>query len=112
VVRIIADALGGLSAAHEAVDMRGEKLSVVHRDVSPHNVLVGADGRSRIIDFGIAKAARRITATSGGIMKGKLAYMSPEQARQQPVDARADLFAIAAVMHESLTGIQLFRGED
>jgi serine/threonine protein kinase len=112
VVRIMADALAGLAAAHDAVDMRGNKLEVVHRDVSPQNILVGSDGRSRIIDFGIAKAARRITTTSGGIMKGKLAYMSPEQARQQPVDARADLFAVGSVLHEALTGVQLFRGDD
>jgi serine/threonine-protein kinase len=112
VVRIIADALAGLAAAHEAVDMRGEKLSVVHRDVSPHNVLVGTDGRSRIIDFGIAKAAKRITTTTRDVMKGKLAYMSPEQARQQPLDARADLFAVGAVLHEALVGEQLFKGED
>jgi serine/threonine-protein kinase len=112
VVRIIADALAGLAAAHEAVDMRGEKLQVVHRDVSPHNILVGTDGRSRIIDFGIAKAAKRITTTTRDVMKGKLAYMSPEQARQQPLDARADLFAMGAVLHEALTGDQLFKGED
>jgi eukaryotic-like serine/threonine-protein kinase len=112
VVRIIADALAGLTAAHEAVDMRGEKMHVVHRDVSPHNILVGTDGRSRIIDFGIAKAAKRITTTTRDVMKGKLAYMSPEQARQQPLDARADLFAMGAVLYEALTGDQLFKGED
>jgi serine/threonine-protein kinase len=112
VVRIIADALAGLAAAHEAVDMRGEKLAVVHRDVSPHNILVGTDGRSRIIDFGIAKAANRITTTTRDVMKGKLAYMSPEQARQQPLDARADLFALGAVLHEALAGQQLFKGQD
>ncbi|NUQ78808.1 MAG: serine/threonine protein kinase, partial [Polyangiaceae bacterium] len=112
VVRIIADALAGLAAAHDAVDMRGEKLDVVHRDVSPHNILVGTDGRSRIIDFGIAKAAKRITTTTRDVMKGKLAYMSPEQARQQPLDARADLFAVGAVLHEALAGEQLFKGED
>lgn len=112
VVRILSDTLAGLSAAHDAVDMRGNKLDVVHRDVSPHNILVGIDGRSRLIDFGIAKAARRITTTSGGIMKGKLAYMSPEQARQQPLDARADLFAAGAVLHETLTGERLFKGDD
>ncbi|HZF48978.1 MAG TPA: serine/threonine-protein kinase [Polyangiaceae bacterium] len=112
VVRIIADALAGLSAAHEAVDIRGDRLDVVHRDVSPHNILVGTDGRSRIIDFGIAKAAKRITTTTRDVMKGKLAYMSPEQARQQPLDARADLFALGAVLHEALVGEQLFKGED
>lgn len=111
-VRIVADALSGLSAAHNAVDMKGERLDVVHRDISPHNILVGADGRSRIIDFGIAKASRRITTTSRDVMKGKLAYMSPEQARQQQLDARADLFAAGCVLYEALTAEQLFRGED
>lgn len=111
-VRIVSDALSGLSAAHNAVDMKGERLDVVHRDISPHNILVGIDGKSRIIDFGIAKASRRITTTSRDIMKGKLAYMSPEQARQQTLDARADLFAAGAVLFETLTGEALFKGED
>ena len=66
--RIVADALGGLHAAHEAVDMRGERLDVVHRDVSPQNIIVGVDGTSRLIDFGIAKAARRVTETKSGSM--------------------------------------------
>src|SRR5262249_2701069 len=81
--RILADALAGLQGAHDAVDIRGAPLFVVHRDVSPQNILIGLDGRSRLIDFGIAKAARRSTITANGVLKGKLAYMAPEQFRNQ-----------------------------
>jgi serine/threonine-protein kinase len=110
--RIAADALAGLAGAHDAVDLRGQRLEIVHRDVSPQNVVVGTDGASRIIDFGIAKASRRITVTSSGVLKGKLAYMAPEQLRQQPVDARADLFAAGVVLYEALTGARPFDGGD
>lgn len=112
VVRVLSDVLAGLHAAHEARDMRGEPLHVVHRDVSPHNVLVGTDGRSRLIDFGIAKAERRVTHTKSGVMKGKLAYMAPEALRQVPLDRRADVFAAGVMLHEALTGERLFDGED
>lgn len=112
VVRIVTDVLAGLHAAHEARDMRGEPLHVVHRDVSPHNVLVGADGRSRLIDFGIARAERRATHTKTGVLKGKLSYMAPEALRQVPLDRRADLFAAGAMTHEALTGKRLFDGDD
>ena len=110
--RIVADALGGLHAAHEAVDMRGERLDVVHRDVSPQNIIVGVDGTSRLIDFGIAKAARRVTETKSGSMKGKLGYMSPEGAEGRRLDRRADIFAAGVVLHEALTGRRLFQGEN
>jgi serine/threonine protein kinase len=111
-VRVIADTLAGLHAAHEATDMRGETLHVVHRDVSPQNVLVAVDGASRLIDFGVAKAAHRLTETRSGSLKGKLAYMSPEQAMGLPIDRRVDIFAAGVALHEALTGRRLFQGEN
>jgi serine/threonine-protein kinase len=111
-LRIFADMLAGLNAAHEAKDMMGQPLHVVHRDVSPQNIIVGIDGVTRLIDFGVAKAARRLTETRSGSLKGKLAYMSPEQARGVPLDRRADLFATGATLHEALTGVRLFKGEN
>ena len=111
-VRIIADTLAGLHAAHEAVDMRGNHLEVVHRDVSPQNIVVGVDGGSRLIDFGVAKARHRITETKSGSLKGKYGYMSPEQTRALPLDRRADLFSAGVVLHEALTGKRLFQGEN
>ncbi len=111
-VRIVADTLAGLHAAHEVVDLRGEPLHVVHRDVSPQNIIVGIDGVSRLLDFGIAKAAHRIAETQSGGLKGKLAYMAPEGIRGESVDRRADLFAAGVVLHEALTGQRLFEGEN
>ncbi|MDP9001242.1 MAG: serine/threonine protein kinase, partial [Myxococcota bacterium] len=112
VVRIFADALAGLHAAHEAVDMRGNRIELIHRDVSPQNVIVGLDGTSRLIDFGIAKAASRISVTHSGVVKGKLRYMSPEQLHQKRLDRRADIFAAGVVLYEALTGQRPFGGED
>lgn len=112
VARIIADTLSGLHAAHEAVDMRGIHLDLVHRDVSPQNIIVGADGISRVIDFGIAKAAHRITETRTGSLKGKYGYMSPEQTKGFELDRRSDLFAVGVVLHEALTGERLFASEN
>jgi serine/threonine protein kinase len=110
--RIVIDALSGLHAAHEVVDMGGRKLELVHRDVSPHNILVGTDGIARLIDFGVAKAAHRSTQTRSGALKGKYPYMSPEHARGQPVDRRSDIFAAAIVLYETLTRKRLFHGEN
>ncbi len=112
VARIIADTLSGLHAAHEAVDMRGIHLDLVHRDVSPQNIIVGADGIARVIDFGIAKAAHRITETRTGSLKGKYGYMSPEQTKGFELDRRSDLFAVGVVLHEALTGERLFASEN
>jgi serine/threonine-protein kinase len=106
-VTVICDVLDGLHAAHSALSSVGERLSVVHRDVSPQNILVGTDGLSRVLDFGIAKARGRMQWTHPGTIKGKLSYMAPEQILSQTVDHRADLFAAAGVLWESLTGQRL-----
>lgn len=104
--RCIADAAHGLAAAHRATDRDGRPLAVVHRDISPHNLLVGVDGRTRLFDFGVAQTA----ASEPGNAKsaGKTAYMSPEQCRGHELDARSDLFALGVVFHELLTGRRLF----
>jgi len=112
VSRILTDTLTGLHEAHEAVDIRRQPLGIVHRDVSPQNVIVGVDGASRVIDFGIAKATSRGARTRAGVIKGKCAYMSPEQADGQPLDRRSDVFAAGVVLWEALTGARLFRGDD
>jgi eukaryotic-like serine/threonine-protein kinase len=110
--RIVCDVLAGLHAAHEAVDMRGLRLDVVHRDVSPQNIIVGIDGTSRLIDFGIAKAQNRLTETRTGSIKGKLGYMSPEGAHGQQVDRTADIFSTGVVLFETMTATRLFHGEN
>ena len=110
--RIVADALAGLHAAHEAVDMQGAPLDVVHRDVSPQNIIVGADGVGRLIDFGIAKAQRRITETQTGSLKGKYGYMSPEQSKGKDLDRRSDVFAMGVVLYEMLTNERLFASDN
>jgi len=111
VLRILIDALGGLHAAHELKDAQGQTLNLVHRDISPQNLLVGCDGVTRIADFGVAKAEKRATATKPGQLKGKGAYMSPEQIRGREVDRRADIFAAAIVLWEALTGVRLFKSD-
>jgi hypothetical protein len=111
---IMVDVLHGLHAAHEASDERGQPLDLVHRDVSPHNVLVGTDGAAHVIDFGIAKAAGRAQVTREGQLKGKLAYMAPEQLKGGAgrVDRRADVFGASVCFWEMLAGRRLFDGED
>jgi len=108
---ILFGALEGLHAAHEARDAQGQPLDLVHRDVSPHNILVGTDGIARVLDFGVAKARGRAQTTAVGQLKGKLAYMAPEQLRGQ-VTRRTDVFAASVVLWEALTGVRLFQGED
>jgi serine/threonine-protein kinase len=109
---IMVNVLHGLHAAHEACDEQGAPLGLVHRDVSPHNVLVGTDGLAHLIDFGVAKAAGRAQVTREGQLKGKLAYMAPEQLTGGRVDRRADVFGAAVVFWEMLTGERLFDGAD
>lgn len=110
-VRIIADALAGLGYAHELHDYDGRPLHVIHRDVSPHNIFVTFDGHTKVVDFGIAKAALSSTETEVGVLKGKVAYMSPEQAMGQHIDARSDLFAMGIVLWELIAHQRLMTGE-
>jgi serine/threonine-protein kinase len=107
---LTASVLHGLQAAHITKDDHGEPLRIVHRDVSPHNILVGSDGLARIIDFGIAKAVGKLRATPSGEIKGKLIYMAPEQLSSGPIDPRADVYGAAAVLWEVLTGKPPFDG--
>ncbi len=110
-LRIAVDFLAGLHAAHELVGDDGEPLRIVHRDVSPHNVLVGVDGISKLTDFGIARADSRDTITRDGELKGKIAYMAPEQAAGKRVDRRCDVFASGIVVWEMFAGRRLFLAE-
>jgi serine/threonine-protein kinase len=105
--KIMSDVLTGLDAAHDAVDCGGQPLGLVHRDVSPHNILVGTDGGARIVDFGIAKAAWRSHVTEHGQLKGKPGYMAPEQLISGHVDRRTDVYAAGIVLWELLVGRRL-----
>jgi eukaryotic-like serine/threonine-protein kinase len=111
-VAVLGNALSGLHAAHELADDEGQLLGLVHRDVSPQNVLVGADGIARVLDFGIAKALGRSQTTGEGQVKGKVAYMSPEQMRGEEIDCRSDVFSATIVLWEVLTGLRLFGGTE
>ena len=111
VCRIVSDACAGLHAAHELHDKDGELLNVVHRDVSPQNILVSTKGQAKLIDFGIAKARDRVAGdTSTGLLKGKILYMAPEQALGRPVDRRADVWAVGAVLYHMLAGVPPYEG--
>jgi serine/threonine protein kinase len=110
--RIIADACAGLHAAHNLTDDEGTALNVVHRDVAPQNILVSADGNVKVADFGVAKAlGEGHEATARGQLKGRIAYMAPEQAMGGAIDRRSDLFALGVVLYEATTGKQPFRGD-
>lgn len=111
-VRVVLDAAAGLQAAHDLRDELGEPLGIVHRDVSPHNVLVGVDGMARVSDFGIAKATVRPGDTTSGALKGKLSYMAPEYVEKNALDARSDVFSLAVVAWEALANKRLFKGEN
>jgi serine/threonine protein kinase len=100
-----------LEYAHTKRDRRGAPLNLIHRDISPQNILVSYDGAVKLIDFGIAKAASRTTKTQAGVLKGKFGYMSPEQVRGLPIDLRSDIFAVGTCMYEMLTADRLFVGE-
>lgn len=106
-LRIICDVLSGLDYAHRLVDFDGTPLHLVHRDVSPSNVFLTFDGQVKLLDFGIAKTTDSSQETRAGVLKGKLAYMAPEQARGERVDARADIFAVGVLLWEALTGRRL-----
>jgi serine/threonine-protein kinase len=112
-LRIAIDMLSGLHAAHELHDDHNQPVNLVHRDVSPQNVLVGQDGIARITDFGVARAASRLTATRVGQLKGKIAYMAPEQAAgAEELDRRADVFSSGIVIWEALAQKRLFKAEN
>jgi len=111
VARIVADSAAGLHAAHELKGADGTPLQVVHRDVSPQNILVSYDGNVKVVDFGIAYAAERLTTTAAGTVKGKAAYMSPEQVDGKHVDRRSDIFALGTVLWEGICLRRLFRSD-
>jgi serine/threonine protein kinase len=110
VVEIAACAAAGLHAAHELKSDRGDPLCLVHRDVSPANVLIGYDGSVKLIDFGVAKVAGKAVHTQNGLIKGKFGYMSPEQLQGLPLDRRADVFSLGVVLWEMLTLCRLYSG--
>jgi serine/threonine-protein kinase len=109
-VRILIDTLAGLHHAHEVCDLDGTPLQVVHRDVSPHNVFLTYAGQVKVVDFGIAKAVSSSNKTQTGVMKGKVNYMSPEQAQGEKVDRRSDVFAVGMMLWDVLAGRRPFQG--
>ena len=110
-VFIASEVCKGLSHAHNRKDPKGRSLNIVHRDVSPPNMLLSREGEIKLVDFGLAKAASQITSTDPGVVKGKFSYLSPEAAHGRNVDARADVFAVGAVLYEMLAGRKLFYGD-
>ena len=112
VVQIAIDALQGLGAAHELEDEHGQLLELVHRDVTPGNVIVDVDGNALIADFGVAKARARITKTMPGLVKGKAGYVAPEVALGKPIDGRADVFSMGVLLFNVLTGESLYDTDD
>ena len=110
-LQIIIDAANGLHYAHQKTDLRGQALGIIHRDVSPQNIIITYDGAAKIVDFGIAKAASSTNQTASGVLKGKYSYMSPEQASAHPMDQRTDLFALGVVAYEMITMRRLFKRE-
>jgi tRNA A-37 threonylcarbamoyl transferase component Bud32 len=109
--RIISDALAGLHHAHTLTDFDGRPLGIIHRDISPHNLFVTYEGTTKVVDFGIAKAALSSSQTEVGVLKGKVAYMSPEQATGSAIDARSDVFAMGICLWEMLTQKRLMTGD-
>jgi serine/threonine protein kinase len=111
-IRVICDMLSGLEYAHNLTEFDGSPLHIVHRDVSPQNVFITFDGQVKLLDFGIAKASDSMHETHAGVVKGKVAYMSPEQGRGQKVDARADVFSAGVLLWEALTGKRMRDGKN
>jgi serine/threonine-protein kinase len=108
VLRVLTEAAIGLHFAHEAVDPKGDRMMLVHRDISPSNIFITYGGQVKVLDFGIAKAESRITSTGAGVVKGKYQYMSPEQARGDAIDRRSDIFSLGVSLYEALTGVRPF----
>jgi serine/threonine protein kinase len=111
-LRVVCDMLAGLDYAHNLTDFDGSPLHIVHRDVSPQNVFVTFDGQVKLLDFGIAKASDSMHETHAGVVKGKVAYMSPEQGRGWKVDARSDVFSAGVMLWEALTGKRMREGQN
>ncbi|RMD90266.1 MAG: serine/threonine protein kinase, partial [Alphaproteobacteria bacterium] len=111
-IKIIMQVCEGLYYAHTKTDKLGRPLQIIHRDISPQNVLVSFDGHVKILDFGIAKAANQYEQTQQGILKGKVSYMAPEQILGEQVDCRVDIFSLGAVFYELITGYKLFSGDN
>ena len=103
VVYIISEVSKGLDYAHSKRDTEGQELNIVHRDISPQNILLSFEGEVKIVDFGIAKAAMNISHTMAGILKGKISYMSPEQALGKPINRKTDIFSAGLMLYELLT---------
>jgi serine/threonine protein kinase len=110
VFHIVHEVLGGIAYAHERMDAQGRPLGIVHRDVSPTNIMVSFEGEVKLLDFGIVKAAERVSKTREGNVKGNVGYMSPEQARGLEVTSRSDLFSLGLVMFELLSGESFYQG--
>jgi serine/threonine protein kinase len=111
-LRIFCDALEGLHYAHELRDFDGKPLKVIHRDVTPSNIFIKYDGTTKLVDFGIAKSATQREKTRAGMLKGKMAYMAPEQLRDEAITRAVDVWAMGIVMWETLAGERLFRGKN
>jgi len=111
VVMILIEVLKGLDYAHRKTDSSGQPLHIIHRDISPQNIILSYEGEVKILDFGIAKAASKISKTEAGVLKGKFSYMSPEQASGKPIDQTSDVYAAGVIFHELLTGERLFRSK-
>ncbi len=109
---IATEILSGLNYAHQAKDIEGVSQNIVHRDISPQNILISFEGDVKITDFGIAKAQNQTSSTQAGVIKGKFRYMSPEQASGDPLDGRSDIFATGILLFEMLTMTRLFKGDD
>jgi serine/threonine protein kinase len=110
-LNIVIGVASGLHYAHEKVGFDGNKLDIVHRDVTPQNIIVTYDGAVKLLDFGIAKASNRFGETRFGTLKGKVPYMSPEQCRGEPLDRRSDIFSLGIMLYELTLGKRLFRGK-
>ncbi len=110
-VYVASKVASALDYAHRRRDAEGHDLNIVHRDVSPQNILISYEGDIKLCDFGIAKAASKASKTQSGALKGKIQYMSPEQAWGKPIDRRSDIFSLGVVLHELLTGERLFQGD-
>jgi len=111
VAKIVADIASALDYAHRAVDETGAPLSLIHRDVSPQNIMIGFDGRVRLLDFGLAKASTQTYKTQAGVVKGKLSYLAPEQWQGLAIDGRTDLFSLGLCLYEALTAHALYKYE-